>query len=137
MKSESPQPTEGKQRVYKLQPRTAGTLPKRVEKLIIKHLKAKASAGSMYAKSDEYLEAALKDLSGSGEKKRRTVEFGTVYEFSTPQTINEGLKRTFVVNDNFTLPAVTKTVSVKRYECKTWVNGPKEPKEAQEDGGAK
>jgi hypothetical protein len=133
MKTESPQPTEGKQRVYKLQPRTAGTLPKRVEKLIIKHLKAKASAGKMYAKSDEYLEAALKDLTGSGDKKRRTVEYGTVYEFSTPQTIDDKLKRTFIVNDNFTLPAVTKTVSVKRYEVKTWVNGPKESKE---DGGA-
>ena len=62
-----------------------------------------------------------------------SAEFGTVYEFSTPQTIDDKLKRTFIVNDNFTLPAVTKTVSVKRYEVKTWVHG---PKEAKEDGGA-
>jgi hypothetical protein len=116
-----------KRKEYKLVPVTQ-PMPKRVEKLLLKSLRMQARAGSMYAEAEELLHRALAETRGSSREK--CLVPGVVYRFSAPAAIDNKVKSTVQIVDNFAQPEVTAVKVIRKYSVKTWKgDGPKADRE--------
>lgn len=117
---------------YKLVPVTQ-SMPKRVEKLLVRSLRTRARAGAMFGEAEELLRRAMAETRGGSREK--VLVPGVVYKFSSPQSIDNKLKGTVQIVDQFAQHEVTAIKVLNRYAVKTWKgDGPKAEREERMEG---
>ncbi len=122
------------QRKYTLSPQTQ-TMPRRVEKMLLRSMKMRARAGAMFGEAAELLLRAINETRGSSREK--CIVPGIVYAFSQPASIDGKLKSTVQIVDNFAAPEVTKVTRVSRWDVKSWKgDGPARERPAREAANA-